>query len=245
MSSSLAAARMGSSAAAAGARSPISVMRTSPIGVVSSSSSTISSSPAAAAAAAGQRRRCHPTAAAATPRRHETGARIRHGSLVAHPSTRVAVVVGRFNDLVTRLLLDGCLASLEAHGVDCASNVEVCWVPGAFELPVAAKAMARSGSFDAVVGIGAVVRGATTHYDAVVGGATSGLLGAGMDTGVPVVFGVLTCDTMEQALDRAGGKVGNKGGEAAATAVEMANLLRDLRADGKAAAAWGTTAASK
>jgi 6,7-dimethyl-8-ribityllumazine synthase len=206
----------------------------SPIGI-SITSNPSSSGPAIAAAG-----RRPLLATTATPRRHETGAPIRHGSLVANPNTRVAVVVGRFNDLVTRLLLDGCLASLEAHGVDCSKNVEVAWVPGAFELPIAAKAMARSGAFDAVVGIGAVVRGATTHYDAVVGGATSGLLGAGMDTGVPVVFGVLTCDTMEQALDRAGGKVGNKGGEAAATAVEMANLLADLRADGKAAPAWGT-----
>jgi 6,7-dimethyl-8-ribityllumazine synthase len=236
MSSSLA-ARASSGAAACG-RS-----------VVASPSALVVARPAAAAArslgrapaaaAPSPRPRPLPTAHAAPPRRHETGALVRHGSLVAKPGTRVAVVVGRFNDLVTRLLLDGCLASLEAHGVDCASNVEVAWVPGAFELPVASKAMARSGAFDAVVAIGAVVRGATTHYDAVAGGAASGLLGAGMDTGVPVVFGVLTCDTMEQALDRAGGKVGNKGGEAAATAVEMANLLADLRAEGKAAPVWG------
>jgi 6,7-dimethyl-8-ribityllumazine synthase len=200
---------------------------------------TLGRAPPAAAAAAPSPIRRSTLTATATPRRHETGALVRHGSLVAKPGTRVAVVVGRFNDLVTRLLLDGCLASLEAHGVDCASNVEVAWVPGAFELPVTSKAMARSGAFDAVVAIGAVVRGATTHYDAVAGGAASGLLSAGMDTGVPVVFGVLTCDTMEQALDRAGGKVGNKGGEAAATAVEMANLLADLRAEGKAAPVWG------
>lgn len=237
MSSSLA-ARASSGAAACGR--PAALVAPRPAVRLPSSSSV----PAAAPAAAASSRR-HPhrlstaVATAATPRRHETGALVRHGSLVAKPGTRVAVVVGRFNDLVTRLLLDGCLASLEAHGVDCAANVDVAWVPGAFELPVASKAMARSGAFDAVVAIGAVVRGATTHYDAVAGGAASGLLSAGMDTGVPVVFGVLTCDTMEQALDRAGGKVGNKGGEAAATAVEMANLLADLRADGKAAAAWG------
>jgi len=191
---------------------------------------------AATAAAAAPRRAV--AAAAASPRRHATGAPVRHGALVAAPGTRVAVVVARFNDLVTRPLLEGCLHSLEAHGVDCEKNVDVAWVPGAFELPLAAKALARSGAFDAVVAIGAVVRGATTHYEAVAGGAASGLMSAGMDTGVPVVFGVLTCETMEQALDRAGGKVGNKGGEAAATAVEMANLLAGLRADGKAAAAW-------
>jgi 6,7-dimethyl-8-ribityllumazine synthase len=102
--------------------------------------------------------------------------------------------------------------------------------------------MAKSGRYDGVVAIGVVVRGATTHYDAVVSGATSGVLGASTDTGVPVIFGVLTCDTMEQALDRAGGKVGNKGGEAAATAVEMGSLLRALRAEGKAAAPWGVAA---
>lgn len=112
-------------------------------------------------------------------------------------------------------------------------------MPGSFELPLVAKAMARSGAYDAVVAIGVVVRGATTHYDAVVGGATSGLLNAATDSGVPVVFGVLTCDTMEQALDRAGGKVGNKGGEAAVTAIEMASLMRTLRANGQAAPPWG------
>ena len=111
-------------------------------------------------------------------------------------------------------------------------------MPGSFELPVVAKAMAKSGRYDAVVAIGTVVRGATTHYEAVVSGATSGVLGAALDCGVPVVFGVLTCDTMEQALDRAGGKVGNKGGEAASTAVETADLLRQLRGDAKAAGTW-------
>jgi len=115
---------------------------------------------------------------------------------------------------------------------------QVAWVPGSFELPLVAKTMAKSGKYDAVVAIGVVVRGATTHYDAVVSGATSGVLNASLDTGVPVVFGVLTCDTMEQALDRAGGKVGNKGGEAAVTAIEMANLLKSLRAEGKATNAW-------
>ena len=107
-------------------------------------------------------------------------------------------------------------------------------MPGSFELPVVCKQMAATGGYGAVVAIGAVVRGATTHYDEVAGGAASGLLSAGLDTGVPIIFGVLTCDTMEQALDRAGGKVGNKGYEAAVTAVETAGLLRALRADGKA-----------
>jgi 6,7-dimethyl-8-ribityllumazine synthase len=162
------------------------------------------------------------------------------GSLVG-TGLRFAVVVGRFNDLVTKLLLEGARDHFARHGV-APADVDVVWVPGAFELPLTAKAMAKSGRYDGVVAVGVVVRGATTHYDAVVSGATSGVLGASTDTGVPVIFGVLTCDTMEQALDRAGGKVGNKGGEAAATAVEMGSLLRALRAEGKAAAPWGVAA---
>jgi 6,7-dimethyl-8-ribityllumazine synthase len=147
---------------------------------------------------------------------------------------KFGVVVGRFNDLVTKLLLEGALEDFERHGVS-RDDVDVVWVPGSFELPVVAKSMAKSGAYDAVVAVGVVVRGATAHYDAVVAGATSGVLGASTDSGVPVIFGVLTCDTMEQALDRAGGKVGNKGGEAAATAIETANVLKQLRAEGKAA----------
>lgn len=150
---------------------------------------------------------------------------------------KFAIVVARFNDLVTKLLLEGALEHFERYGVD-RSDVHVAWVPGSFELPVVAKAMAKSGAFDGVVALGVVVRGATAHYDAVVAGATSGILNASTDSGVPVVFGVLTCDTMEQALDRAGGKVGNKGGEAAVTAIETANLLKMLRSEGKAAGPW-------
>jgi 6,7-dimethyl-8-ribityllumazine synthase len=133
--------------------------------------------------------------------------------------------------------LEGALEHFERHGVPNA-DVDVAWVPGSFELPVVAKAMAKSGEYDAVIAIGVVVRGATAHYDAVVGGATSGVLNASTDSGVPVIFGVLTCDTMEQAMDRAGGKVGNKGGEAAVTAIETANLLKQLRQEGKAAKPW-------
>ena len=129
---------------------------------------------------------------------------------------------------MTRPLLDGALEGFKRHGV-AEENVESVWVPGSFELPVVAQGLGDSGKFDAIVCIGAVVRGATTHYDAVVNGATSGILSAGLKTGVPTIFGVLTCDTMEQALDRAGGKVGNKGYEAAVTAVEMANLQQDLK----------------
>ncbi|CAG9463841.1 unnamed protein product [Pedinophyceae sp. YPF-701] len=151
---------------------------------------------------------------------------------------RFGVVVGRFNDLVTKDLLEGCLAAFKRHGCNIEQDVEVCWVPGSFEIPLTAKHMAKSGSFSAVVAIGAVVRGATTHYDEVCSAATSGVLGAGMDTGVPVVFGVITTETMEQAQDRAGGKVGNKGYEAGVTAIEMSSLLNSLREDGMAAEPW-------
>jgi 6,7-dimethyl-8-ribityllumazine synthase len=156
-----------------------------------------------------------------------------HGKVIG-TGMKFGIVVGRFNDLVTKLLLEGALEDFERHGVS-REDVDVVWVPGSFELPVVAKSMAKSGAYDAVLAIGVVVRGATAHYDAVVNGATSGVLGASTDSGVPVIFGVLTCDTMEQALDRAGGKVGNKGGEAATTAIETASVLRQLRADGKAA----------
>mmetsp|Transcript_5910 Transcript_5910/g.16889 ORF Transcript_5910/g.16889 Transcript_5910/m.16889 type:complete len:242 (+) Transcript_5910:146-871(+) len=161
------------------------------------------------------------------------------GSPIAHKDQRYAIVVARFNELVTRLLLAGAIDAFERHGLP-AENIEVAWVPGSYELPVVASAMARSGKFDAVVCIGTVVRGATTHYEAVAGGATNGVLDVSRSTGVPTIFGVLTTETMEQAQDRAGGKTGNKGAEAAITAIEMANVLRDLRGKGLAAEAWGT-----
>lgn len=140
---------------------------------------------------------------------------------------RVAIAASRFNDLVTDRLVAGARDGLARHGVDPAS-VSVAWAPGAFELPLVASRLAASGEYDAVVCVGAVIRGATDHYQHVAGQCAAGLQRAQLDTGVPVVFGVLTADTLEQALDRAGGKVGNKGFEAAATAIEMADLLRQL-----------------
>ncbi len=140
---------------------------------------------------------------------------------------RVAVVCSRFNDLITDRLLAGARDGLVRHGVDEAS-ITVAWVPGAFEIPLAAARLAASGECDAVVCLGAVVRGATPHFDHVAGQCAAGIQRAQLDTGVPVVFGVLTTDTLEQALDRAGGKSGNKGFEAAAAAIEMADLLRQL-----------------
>lgn len=140
---------------------------------------------------------------------------------------RVAVAVARFNDLITERLLSGALGGLRRHGVDEAS-VTVAWVPGAFELPLVCKRLAASGDFDAVIALGAVIRGATGHYDFVAGQCASGLQSAQLETGVPVIFGVLTTDTIEQAIERAGTKAGNKGFEAASTAVETADLLRQL-----------------
>ena len=140
---------------------------------------------------------------------------------------RIAIVCGRFNDFITERLLSGARDGLLRHGVDEASITEA-WVPGAFELPLAASRLAASGEYDAVICLGAVIRGATGHYEHVAGQCASGIARVALDTGVPVVFGVLTTDTIEQALERAGTKAGNKGYEAAETALEMADLLRQL-----------------
>ena len=140
---------------------------------------------------------------------------------------RFAVVVSRFNDLVTGKLLEGALSGLRRHGAD-EDDVTVVWVPGAVEIGVVALKLARSGDYDAVITLGAVVRGATSHFDYVSSMVAGGVARAAEESGVPVIFGVLTTDTMEQALDRAGGKVGNKGTEAAVTAVEMARLMESL-----------------
>lgn len=148
------------------------------------------------------------------------------GSLVGD-GVRVAVVAGRFNDLVTRRLLDGALDALRRSGV-ADGDVGVAWVPGAVEIPLAASRLASSGRYDAVITLGAVIRGATSHYDHVCSIVASGVATASERSGVPVVFGVLTTDTIEQALERAGTKAGNKGADAARTAIEMANLLREL-----------------
>jgi 6,7-dimethyl-8-ribityllumazine synthase len=140
---------------------------------------------------------------------------------------RVAIAASRFNRLVTDPLLAGALEELRRLGVE-EADVDLAWVPGAFELPLAAERLAATGRYAAVVAIGAVVRGATPHFDHVAGQAAAGLAAVTRATGVPVAFGVLTCDTMEQALDRAGGKAGNKGAEAARCALEMAGLLEAI-----------------
>ena len=140
---------------------------------------------------------------------------------------RVAIAASRFNRLVTDALVAGAAEELRRHGV-ADDDLDLAWVPGAFELPLAAERLAASGRYAAVVAVGAVVRGATPHFDHVAGQAAAGLAAVARATGVPVAFGVLTCDTMEQALDRAGGKAGNKGFDSAVAAIEMADLLRQL-----------------
>ncbi len=152
--------------------------------------------------------------------------RVLEGSLDG-AGLRVCVVVSRWNEFVTRRLLEGAEKVLRERGV-ADGDVTVAWVPGAFELPTAAKWAAASGQFDAVVCLGAVIRGETAHFEYVAGGAAEGIRQAAQETGVPVIFGVLTVDTVEQALSRAGGKDGHKGEEAALAAIEMANLRRQL-----------------
>jgi len=140
---------------------------------------------------------------------------------------RVAIAASRFNDLITDRLVAGARDSLVRHGIDEVS-ITVVWVPGAFELPLVAQRLVASGDHDAVVCVGAVVRGSTDHYEHVCTQCAAGILRVSLDTGIPVVFGVLTTDTTEAALDRAGGKLGNKGFEAATTAIEMVDVLRQL-----------------
>jgi 6,7-dimethyl-8-ribityllumazine synthase len=152
---------------------------------------------------------------------------IYEGRLTAGAETRFAVVVSRFNDFFTRQLLDGALAAFRRHEVG-EGQVDVAWVPGSFETPVVAKRLAASGRYGAVVCLGAVIRGATTHFDHVAGQAAAGVARAALDTGVPVIFGIITTDDLEQAIDRTGAKAGNKGYEAAVAAIEMADLMAQL-----------------
>ena len=148
------------------------------------------------------------------------------GTLIAS-GLNIAVVLSRFNSLVGDRLLEGAADPLRRHGVS-DDHITLVRVPGAFEIPLAASALAKSGKYDAVICLGAVIRGATAHFDYVAGPMASGLAGIAVETGVPILFGVLTTDTIEQALERAGTKAGNKGADVAAAAIEMANLLKAL-----------------
>lgn len=140
---------------------------------------------------------------------------------------RIGIVAARFNEFITSKLLGGAEDSFLRHGGE-ADNLEVAWVPGSFEIPLIAKKMAKSGKYDAVVCLGAVIRGATPHFDMVANEAAKGIAAAGLQSDVPVVFGVLTTDSIEQAVERAGTKAGNKGFDAMTTAIEMVNLIGKL-----------------
>ena len=148
------------------------------------------------------------------------------GKLVAS-GLRFGIVVSRFNDLITRRLLSGALDTLERHEAD-EKNVDIAMVPGGFELPLVAQKMAESGRYDAVICLAAIIRGATPHFEYVAGEAAKGIAKVGLDTGVPVIYGIVTADSIEQAIERAGTKAGNRGADAARSAIEMANLLKAL-----------------
>lgn len=140
---------------------------------------------------------------------------------------RIAIAVSRWNDLITNRLLEGAQDGLLRHGV-AADHIDIAWVPGSFELPLVCRRLAESGRYDAIIALGAVIRGATTHHEHVAAAASSGIAQVSLQTGVPCVFGVITTDNIEQAIERAGTKAGNKGFEAATAAIEMATLLRRL-----------------
>lgn len=141
---------------------------------------------------------------------------------------KFGVVVSRFNSFITTKLLDGALDTIKRHGGNL-DDVDVVWIPGAFETPTVAKKLADSGRYDALICIGAVIRGATPHFDYVAGESAKGIAQVALNTGVPIIYGIITTDTIEQAIERAGTKAGNKGSEAAVTAIEMANLNKQLQ----------------
>ena len=151
--------------------------------------------------------------------------KVLEGKLTAE-GLRVGIVAARFNEFITNKLVSGAIDALTRHGAS-EDNLTMAWVPGAFEIPLVAQKMAGSGKFDAVICLGAVIRGSTPHFDYVSNDVTKGVAHVGLQTGVPTVFGVLTTDTIEQAIERAGTKAGNKGFDAAMTAIEMSNLLKN------------------
>ena len=151
-------------------------------------------------------------------------AKVYEGHLISE-GLKYGIVVGRFNEFISSKLLGGALDALKRHGAE-DDEVEVAWVPGAFEIPLIAQKMAESGKYDAVITLGAVIRGSTPHFDYVCNEVAKGVAAINLKTGVPTIFGVLTADSIEQAIERAGTKAGNKGWEAAVTAIEMANLTK-------------------
>lgn len=153
--------------------------------------------------------------------------KIYEGNLVAE-GLKFGIVAARFNEFITNKLLSGALDALKRHGAK-DEEIEIAWVPGAFEIPLAAQRMAQSKHYDAVICLGAVIRGATPHFDYVSSEVSKGVANASLQTGLPIIFGVLTTDSIEQAIERAGTKAGNKGFDAAVTAIETANLFRQLK----------------
>lgn len=141
---------------------------------------------------------------------------------------RYAIVVARFNEFISGKLLSGAVDCLHRHNGDVDKDVEVAWVPGAFEIPIVAQKLAQSKKYDAVITLGAVIRGSTPHFDYVCAEVSKGVAKVSLDTGIPVIFGVVTTDTIEQAIERAGTKAGNKGWDAAMAAIEMSSLLKGL-----------------
>ena len=149
------------------------------------------------------------------------------GKVVAPEGLKVGIVAARFNEIIVNKLLGGAVDGLVRHGVE-EDNITAAWVPGAFEIPVVAARMAKSGKYDAVICVGAVIRGDTTHYDYVCNEVSKGVAQVGLSTGVPVLFGVITTENIEQAIARAGSKAGNKGYDCAVGAIEMVNLIREI-----------------
>ena len=152
--------------------------------------------------------------------------RVYEGNLIAGEK-RFAIVVGRFNEFISNKLLGGCIDGLKRHGSN-EENIDITWVPGAFEIPLAAQKLAKTGRYDAVICLGAVIRGSTPHFEYVSSEVSKGVANVMLSTGIPVIFGVLTTENIEQAIERAGTKSGNKGFDAAVAAIEMANLLKNI-----------------
>lgn len=149
------------------------------------------------------------------------------GKVVAPQGMKVCLIAARFNSFIVQKLVDGAVDGLVRHGVD-EGNVTLAWAPGAFEIPVAAKKAATSGKYDAVICLGAVIRGSTTHYEMVCAESAKGVAHVGMETGLPVLYGIITTENIEQAIERAGSKAGNKGYDCALSAIEMVNMLASL-----------------
>ncbi|AKP34544.1 MULTISPECIES: 6,7-dimethyl-8-ribityllumazine synthase [Yersinia] len=149
--------------------------------------------------------------------------------VVATPNARVAIAIARFNNFINNSLLEGAIDALKRVGQVSDDNITVVWVPGAYELPLVANVLAKTNRYDAVIGLGTVIRGGTAHFEYVAGEASSGLANVAMNSDIPVAFGVLTTESIEQAIERAGTKAGNKGAEAALTALEMINVIKAIK----------------